>query len=148
MPIVGCGIDIVNLQRIYSLLGKFPARRLLLKISSNPEIAAYRTSFPDHYENPFEDTNYYEANVTSKRAVMFIAKLWSIKESTYKAVFPFITLGWKDIIVGTNQGKPTLAFNDAVHTRLFAKYGALRPHVPLSHDGCYFISQVLVEHLY
>lgn len=142
---MGCGVDLVHLPRFYKFLLKYSARRLLLRISSDTELNAYTASHASCYDKPLVGGDYCTALPEHQRVTMFLAKLWSIKEASFKAISPICMLNWKDAVVSSEGGKPVLSIDGSTRRILDEKYDNLSTHVSVSHTEDYLISQVIME---
>ncbi|PPQ79572.1 hypothetical protein CVT25_003454 [Psilocybe cyanescens] len=129
MTILGIGVDLVHVPRIASIMARSRTERFASRILSHYELAEWQslgtTSIPHR--------------------VRFLAVRWSVKESTYKAMYPVIRPSWKEISyhgLSTQGQKPSISY----HPFLPKNQGKIgRMHVSVSHDGDYVYSTVYIE---
>ncbi|MDY7221015.1 holo-ACP synthase [Halalkalibacterium halodurans] len=116
--IIGTGIDIVELERIQSMVEKHP--RFVKKILTENEQEVF-------------------ARLSRRRRLEYIAGRFAAKEAFVKAVGTGISAeyGWHDVeVLSDERGKPVLSVNlDATI------------HVSISHSQSYAIAQVILERL-
>lgn len=70
-----------------------------------------------------------------------IACSWALKEAAYKAMYPTVTLTWKDASVSRHDRKPVLVLAPTLHCADLV--GPI--HCSVSHDGDYVLAMVAVE---
>jgi holo-[acyl-carrier protein] synthase len=85
--VLGVGVDLLSLSRIKNLAERGRFHRLIL---SDKELLLFD-------------------KVESKDRLSFLATRWASKESIYKAFYPTIRLGWKDLSI-LKQGINALEF--------------------------------------
>ncbi|WP_017729371.1 holo-ACP synthase [Halalkalibacterium ligniniphilum] len=116
--IIGTGVDIVEIERIHSMVENHP--QFIEKILTVQEREKYYT-------------------LSRKRKIEFVAGRFAAKEAFVKAAGTGISarFGWHDIeVLSEENGKPFIqAEIDAVI------------HVSISHSQSYAISQVILERL-
>ncbi|KAF8165406.1 4'-phosphopantetheinyl transferase [Crassisporium funariophilum] len=109
MTILGIGVDIVHVPRIASLFTRRCPDRFALRILSKQEYVQWESL----------------RNSDLSERVRFIAVRWSVKEASYKAMYPVVKPTWREFTyqsVTAEGRKPTL-----------------------THDGEYVYSSVLIE---
>ena len=67
---------------------------------------------------------------------------WSVKEASYKAMYPVVKASWKEFTYENFSKKPSLRYDPILDANRH-KIGQI--HVSVSHDGDYVYSSVLVE---
>jgi len=175
MPVLGIGIDILHLPRLYALVhrrgntlaltttkiassGGTPDRGQLL----GQDKLARRILGDDEYKEflalPTGEEDGDEA--THAKRMQYLAVRWTAKEAAFKALYPHTKLSWKDVQVlkrqrqdGDGLGrplvvpKPNIILSSAKHSATLASLNAeaLSLHLSVSHDGDYVASVVLAE---
>jgi len=123
--IIGCGIDLVNINRIKKIIIKWDSR-FLKKIYTNQEI------------------NYCE----KKKANRFhsYAGLFAAKEAWVKAIGTgFRNIKWKEIEVKSNNlGKPELYLSKRLITK-FKMKEIHSTHLSISHTETVAVALVIIE---
>ncbi|RHZ75311.1 hypothetical protein Glove_216g110 [Diversispora epigaea] len=135
--ILGIGVDIIHLPRIYSLITRnFPRqfKRFVTRILDSDEIKEFYSIFPINNEGDNMIIDNYNHPV-----VQYLAVRWSIKEAAYKALYPNYKATWKDLSVKKFEEKPHLFIHKNVELK------NIITHSSVSHDGEYVIAQVLIE---
>jgi holo-[acyl-carrier protein] synthase len=123
--IIGTGIDIVDLRRFQSMSSD-RLYRLAKRILTEDELTEYHS-------------------LVEVKKFLYIAKIWSIKESIGKAFGTGIAgdVVWKNIkITKTKLGQPVVNFRERLARR------SVNCHVSVSHDGDYLVSTAVVEHVH
>lgn len=121
--LLGVGVDLLNRARLVSLFSRKPPSRLARRVLGPVEMGEF-----SKLSNDTERTNY-------------LATRWTIKEATYKALYPHEVLTWKEVCVSKHMGKPVVALIDSQRAQ---KYNM---HVSLSHDGESIIAFVVAERI-
>ncbi len=73
--IIGIGTDVLKVSRIHQLIHRQSALRLAKRIMTPNELERF----------------------LNNGQVQQLANTWAIKEAAYKAMYPTMTLGWKDM---------------------------------------------------
>lgn len=123
--IIGTGIDIVDLRR-FQAMDSGRIDRLAKRIFTDDELVEYRT-------------------LEAVKQLIYIAKIWSIKESISKAFGTGISGNtvWKNISISKTQlGQPVAYFRGALSNP------AVICHVSVSHDGDYLISNAVLDNVH
>jgi phosphopantetheine--protein transferase-like protein len=123
--IIGTGIDIVDLRRFYSM-NTDRLNRLAKRILTDNEL------------NEFQQ-------LTAVKKTMYLAKIWSIKESIGKAFGTGISNDtvWKNMQIYKNSlGQPHVRFLGALARK------TVTCHVSVSHDGDYLVSNAVLDHVH
>ncbi|RDX53199.1 4'-phosphopantetheinyl transferase [Lentinus brumalis] len=127
MGILGVGVDVLHVSRIFRLLESRSGSRFARRVLSDQEHVIWDGI-------PASD---------SARRTRFLAVRWSVKEAAYKAVFPVVRPTWKDFtfhsLSADGTRKPLLEH----HLQGDKLLGRL--HASVSHDGDYVFTTVLVE---
>lgn len=125
MSVVGIGTDLVEVQRIKSLLNRHP-RRLPQRLLSKAELAVFAShSYPERY----------------------LAKRFAAKEAAAKALGTGIRDGIRFTDIETlndELGKPSLRFHGAAKER-FERFGAATAHLTISDEKALAIAFVVIE---
>ncbi|KAI0356578.1 4'-phosphopantetheinyl transferase [Trametes cingulata] len=126
--VLGVGVDIIHVPRIVALLRRRSQNHFAQRILNKEELARW---------------NSIPAEKDAER-VRYLAVRWSVKEATYKAMYPTAQPTWKQLIFHSpgkdGSRKPTLEYlSDAPETRPW------RLHASVSHDGEYVVATVIVE---
>jgi len=127
MVLVGIGNDLVHIPRIKAVFLKH-GERFLKRMCHPEEIVAFKQR---QGENSFS----------------FLASLWAVKESTYKAFggHDRKKLAFPDMRVHKElSGKPSLHLEGKAR-ELQDEFGVKRLHVSVSHDHHYAIANVILE---
>ena len=120
--IIGIGVDVVDISRFESLLGRQP--KFIDRVLSQRE---------------------QQHNDGSQRNAASLAARFAAKEAVAKALGGPAGLRWHDCEVLTDAtGKPRLEFRDSVAAAAAAA-GVSRWHVSLTHDGGHAIAYVIAE---
>ncbi|CAG8443790.1 9195_t:CDS:2 [Diversispora eburnea] len=93
--ILGIGVDIIHLPRIYALITRnFPRqfKRFVTRILDSDEIKEFYSIFPIYNEGDNMVIENYNHPI-----VRYLAVRWSIKEAAYKALYPNYKATWKDL---------------------------------------------------
>ncbi|RIA97432.1 4'-phosphopantetheinyl transferase superfamily [Glomus cerebriforme] len=146
--ILGIGIDIIHLSRIQTLLLRKPTSLLHFskRILSDGELKEFNI-FLSNQKNNFSVNGLAQNNLKQDKVIIdnniirFLAVRWTLKEATYKALFPHYHLIWKDISINKIEGKPQLIIHNAKQKGI----NNIKIHSSVSHDKEYIISQVLIE---
>ena len=125
--IVGHGIDIVSVDRIAQVYGRF-GHRFLRKFLAPEELKAF-----------------YDLEARNQqRSITFLAGRWAVKESAYKALgsrnLPFTEL---TTVVDVN-GQPRLCFTGTAQG-VAEKKGIIHTHLAISHETKYALASVILE---
>ncbi|KAI9135860.1 4'-phosphopantetheinyl transferase superfamily [Paraphysoderma sedebokerense] len=139
MPILGIGIDILRTTRLLTLINNSPLKsppnlrlsrfaKRVLSVSEFEEFKAlsekYGVLSTDHIES----------------MIKYLGVRWTIKEATYKALYPQYRLTWKDVSVVKVDRKPALKFHvPGLHNIVQKSF------VSVSHDGEYVVASVVLE---
>jgi holo-[acyl-carrier protein] synthase len=115
MGILGCGVDIVHLPRIYKLLTRRSPVRFGDAILTTSELQAFQQQFqnqplasrfassidhPNLYANnnnlsaPVAAVHYADYPALERRIAGYLGGRWAVKEAAYKALFPHFRLEW------------------------------------------------------
>ncbi|KAI0773873.1 4'-phosphopantetheinyl transferase [Fomes fomentarius] len=130
MGILGIGVDVLHVPRIIKLMSGPSERRFVHRILSDTEHSVWNSIPSDDHA----------------RRTRFLAVRWSVKEATYKAVFPVFRPTWKDLtfhsLSSDGARKPYLEYHPGLHShnQLMGKI-----HASVSHDGDYVFTTVIVE---
>ncbi|KAF9189939.1 hypothetical protein BGZ51_009151 [Haplosporangium sp. Z 767] len=127
MPILGIGVDILHLPRIRQVLLRHP-KRLLTRILTKTE--------QDEFRVLQEGT---DGDIDHDNLIRYLGTRWTLKEASYKALYPHHKMTWQDVTVVKDNGKPVLWIPEK------ARFGIGNTHSSVSHDGEYLIGQVLLE---
>jgi len=125
--LIGIGNDLVHIPRVKAVFMKY-GERFLKRMCHPDEIVAFKQR---------QGENSYS----------FLASLWAVKESTYKAFggYDRKRLAFPDIRVGREaSGKPSLHLEGKA-CELQAEFGVDRLHVSVSHDHHYALANVILE---
>lgn len=125
MPIVGIGVDVVQVQRITGSLERF-GERMERRLFTEAELA-YCRSFQDPLPH--------------------LAARFAAKEAASKALGTGMSqgVGWKDFEVIQPGGRqPRLEFHGRGR-EVFAALGCAAAHLSLTHDGGLAIATVVLE---
>lgn len=125
--IVGMGIDIIEIDRITTLLQRQPG-------------------FVDRVLTQREKMLVGEKS--ESRKAEFIAGRFAAKEAAAKALGTGIgaSVGFQDMeILPSPSGKPQLLISQNILHAIFPHHHELRCHVSISHSRTYAIAQVIVE---
>lgn len=146
MPILGIGVDLVNIPRITALLSRRDPQRFASRILSPDELALWH-SMPLNRRVQFLAVRYVPSNFT-RFSTHFSTYRWGVKEAAYKAMFPVARPTWKDLtyhgakVADNGQWrKPSLTYRPPASS--IPVIGQI--HVSVSHDGDYVYASVLVE---
>ena len=123
--IIGTGIDIVNLKRFYDM-DEERLNLLAKRILTDDEFVEFRQL--DEVKHP-----------------VYLAKIWSIKESIGKAFGTGISNDtvWKNMQIFKNSlGQPQVQFRGALARK------SVICHVSVSHDGDYLVSNAVLDHVH
>jgi holo-[acyl-carrier protein] synthase len=123
--IVGTGIDIAEVDRIRQTIKRF-GRRFTERVFTADEIRYCES----------------KANKVERYAARFAAK-----EAAMKAIGTGWNRGvtWRDVEVRRSPGqRPTMAFHGRAG-EFFAKLGATRAHLSLTHTNDFAMAQVILE---
>jgi len=123
--IVGTGIDIAEVDRIRQTIERF-GRRFIERVFTEEEIRYCES----------------KANKVERYAARFAAK-----EAAMKAIGTGWNRGvtWRDVEVRRSPGhRPTMAFHRRAG-EFFAKLGATRAHLSLTHTKEFAMAQVILE---
>ena len=122
--IIGVGIDIVDVRRIDSILRKFK-EQFLNKIYTDAEIRfCYSRS----------------------DAVSSLAKMFSLKEATIKALSDAKGIGWHDMQISHDEnGKPIMNLSGKALEHLKKKTSNFNIQVSVSDEKKYAIAYVIIE---
>ena len=122
--IIGVGIDIVDVRRIDSILWKFK-EQFLNKIYTDAEIRfCYSRS----------------------DAVSSLAKVFSLKEATIKALSDAKGIGWHDMQISHDEnGKPIMHLSGKALENLKKKTSNFNIQVSVSDEKKYAIAYVIIE---
>ncbi|CAG8517927.1 6452_t:CDS:2, partial [Acaulospora colombiana] len=71
--------------------------------------------------------------------VTYLAVRWSLKEATYKALYPHQRITWKDLSVRKVEGKPSLIISKEFQRKNL--FNITKTHSSISHDGEYVVAQ-------
>ncbi|KAF7301333.1 4'-phosphopantetheinyl transferase [Mycena indigotica] len=91
MSILGIGVDVLHLPRIFNLIKRYPSR-LHSRILSAQELL----DLPGNHES----------------RLRFIAVRWAVKEAAYKAFYPHLRPSWKDLTLRKDGPKPKLELKE------------------------------------
>ena len=123
--IVGTGIDIAEVDRIRQAIERF-GRRFTERVFTTDEIRYCES----------------KANRVERYAARFAAK-----EAAMKAIGTGWNRGvtWRDVEVRRSSGqRPTMAFH-GIAGEFFARLGATRAHLSLTHTNEFAMAQVILE---
>ena len=123
--IVGTGIDIAEVDRVRQTIERF-GRRFIERVFTADEIRYCES----------------KANRVERYAARFAAK-----EAALKAIGTGWNRGvtWRDVEVRRSPGqRPTMAFHGRAR-EFFAKLGATRAHLSLTHTKEFAMAQVIIE---
>ncbi|KAF8812380.1 4'-phosphopantetheinyl transferase [Phlegmacium glaucopus] len=126
MTILGIGVDVVHLPRILALLNRRRADRFASRILSTTEYGQWKALQISDAQD----------------CVQFLAVRWSVKEASYKAMYPLVKATWKEFTYEKLSGKPSLRYHPTLD---MDRHKIGRIHVSVSHDGDYVYSSVLIE---
>jgi holo-[acyl-carrier protein] synthase len=116
---------VLKASRIQQLIHRHSALRLAQRIMTSHEL------------NRFQGVNW-------DRQSQQLANTWVVKEAAYKAMYPTLVLGWKDMeltYMGIVLNSLTLSDRKPYLT-LPQNY---KTHTSLSHDGDYTVAFVMIE---
>jgi holo-[acyl-carrier protein] synthase len=123
--ILGCGIDIVEVERVAATIDRFGAR-FLRRVFTEAEV------------------QYCDSKVN--RAERYAAR-FAAKEAALKAIGTGLRGGisWREVEVGREPGgRPTLMFSGRA-AEFAAKLGVRRTSLSLSHTREHAVAQVILE---
>ena len=123
--IIGTGIDIVDLRRFHDM-DSDRLNRLAKRILTDDEFVEFRQL--DEVKHP-----------------VYLAKIWSIKESIGKAFGTGISNDsvWKNMQIFKNSlGQPQVQFLGALARK------TVICHISVSHDGDYLVSNAVLDHVH
>lgn len=121
MPVVGIGVDLVDVARFERALDRTPRLR-------------ERLFTPDERSTDGRD-----------RPSRSLAGRFAAKEALIKALGDSWAMGWHDmVVVGDERGKPSMRLLGAAE-RAAAELGVRRVHVSMSHDAGMAIAVVVAE---
>lgn len=124
--IIGVGVDIVDIDRIDSLLRKFQ-NHFLNKIFTKSEI---------------------EFCSTRVNAVSSYAKMFSLKEATIKALSDAKGIRWHDMeILHDANGKPTVSLSGVALANVKSKTDKFNLQASVSDEKKYVVAYVIIEGL-
>ncbi|KAH9482450.1 Holo-[acyl-carrier-protein] synthase [Psilocybe cubensis] len=129
MTILGIGVDLVHVPRITSILTRNHGDRFAARILSNEELSEWQSL----------------GLVSISHRARFLAVRWSVKESTYKAMYPITRPSWKEVSyhgLSAQRQKPFVSYHP-FRSENKEKIGSI--HVSVSHDGDYVYSSVCIE---
>ena len=122
--IIGVGIDIVDVRRIDSILRKFK-EQFLNKIYTDAEI---------------------QFCYSRSDAVSSLAKVFSLKEATIKALSDAKGIGWHDMQISHDEnGKPIMNLSGKALEHLKKKTSNFNIQVSVSDEKKYAIAYVIIE---
>ena len=122
--ILGVGVDIVDIDRIDSLLQKF-GEHFLKKIYTSAEV----------------DFCFKRVSVASS-----LAKMYALKEATIKALSDARGLHWHDIeVLHDSHGKPIVNLSGVAFTNVQAKSEHFNIQASVSDEKRYAIAYVTIE---
>ena len=127
--IVGIGVDIVEIERISTLIKR-----------QKSAISRFLTG---------EEQRLLQDKAEARQAE-FVAGRFAAKEAGAKALGTGIggVIGFLDMeITPTELGKPEMKIKNEVYTRLGLEPARVRVHLSISHSQAYAIAQVVVEQL-
>ncbi|CAG8733939.1 20430_t:CDS:2 [Cetraspora pellucida] len=137
--ILGIGIDIIHLPRLKALLFRTPfsLKRFTSRILTSEETKEFHYTFSSIL-NTRDNHPTIEHNIVS-----YLAVRWSLKEATYKALYPHYSVTWKDVSIKKTKGKPYITINtpENIGNNIIIS----KTHASVSHDGEYVVAQVLIE---
>lgn len=125
MPIIGIGVDVVQVERIAGSLGRF-GKRMERRLFTAAELAYCRT-----FQDPLPH----------------LAARFAAKEAASKALGTGMSQGvaWKDFEVIQPGGRqPRLEFHGKGR-EVFASLGCRAAHLSLTHDGGLAVATVVLE---
>lgn len=121
MPVVGIGVDLVDVARFERALDRTPRLR-------------ERLFTPDERATGGRD-----------RPSRSLAGRFAAKEALIKALGDSWAMGWHDmVVVGDERGKPSMRLLGGAE-RAAAELGVRRVHVSMSHDAGMAIAVVVAE---
>ena len=145
MAILGIGVDVVHLPRILALLNRRCPDRFASRILSRTEYSQWQALQNSEAQNRVQFLAVrYQAYHRYKYFLNLIClfRRWSVKEASYKALYPVVKATWKEFTYEKISGKPTLRYDPILLTN---RHKVGRTHVSVSHDGDYVYSSVLIE---
>lgn len=139
---MGIGIDVLNQQRIASLLARRGSDKLVSRILSSGEISDWNKLQPAR-QVQFLAVRCVFSCIQPTIGFYPIFR-WSVKEAAYKALYPVLKPTWKELTYRGLQGriKPTLEYCPVVPEER-EKVGKI--HVSISHDGDIVFATVLAQ---
>ena len=143
MAILGIGVDVVHLPRILALLNRRCPDRFASRILSTAEYGQWQAL---HISEAQDHVRFLAVRYTSFEQyfldLIYLFYRWSVKEASYKAMYPIVKTSWKELTYEKISGKPTLRYDPILDVN---RHKIGRTHVSVSHDGDYVYSSVLVE---
>ena len=144
MAILGVGVDIVNIDRILSLVKRRGITRFADRILSRDESSTFRT-YPSN-----------KAQFLAVRCVIFIISIelspqalfrFAVKEAAYKALYPSFQPTWKQLSFHTlKSGKPTLYYESTpIAKPTDSSSIRVSLHASISHEENYVVAMVVAE---
>ncbi|AWD32308.1 Holo-[acyl-carrier-protein] synthase [Candidatus Kinetoplastibacterium sorsogonicusi] len=130
-PIVGLGIDIIDVRRVEFIYKKY-GLNFCKKILGNNEYNEFMQRLNRNY----------------LKSIKFIASRFSAKESFYKAIkIGMPTLSWHNIqIMNTSIGAPIMKLNSQLNDWFNQRYGNI--HISISDESQFVITCVVIEKKY
>lgn len=137
--LLGVGVDLLSLTRFRALVARRGAERVANRILHKTELSEY-TRIPTNLR-----TNY-------------LALRWSAKEATFKALYPSLSVNWKQVLVQKHRNKPEITldlianFASNIETKKVDQEPALarssiKLHLSVSHDADLLVAYVVAEHV-
>jgi holo-[acyl-carrier protein] synthase len=121
--IYGIGIDLVHIERIRIIVGKW-GQKFLKRVFTEAEISYCYTK-----SNPY----------------LSLAVRFAAKEALIKAMGAEIPLSFTDIeVVRAGTRKPSFSFSERINNH-FRKKNITAAHLSLSHDHEYGVASVILE---
>ncbi|CAG8608562.1 12554_t:CDS:2 [Dentiscutata erythropus] len=133
--ILGIGVDIIHLPRLKALLSRTPSslKKFTSRILTSDESKEFQSTF-----SSILNTRYNHITIEHK-IVSYLAVRWTLKEATYKALYPHNCITWKDVSIKKIKGKP--------HVTIHNDTTVSKTHASVAHDGEYVVAQVMIEGL-
>ena len=146
MAILGIGVDVVHVPRILALLNRRRPDRFASRILSTTEYGQWQAlQMSDDIQDRVQFLAVRYIKTVGYNNFLILIRLfrrWSVKEASYKAMYPVVKASWKELTYEKISGKPTLRYDPILHAN---RHKIGRTHVSVSHDGDYVYSSVLIE---
>ncbi|CAG8690743.1 18192_t:CDS:2, partial [Racocetra persica] len=128
-------IDIIHLPRLKALLSRTPfsLKRFTSRILTADEAKEFHYTFLSIL-NSRDNHLTIEHNIVS-----YLGVRWTLKEATYKALYPHHIVTWKDISIKKTKGKPHITIN--AHEDFGNNMTISKTHASVAHDGEYVVAQ-------